>query len=79
MNAYRYTELVNSPQRRREERLDTAQTAAKVVILVPLGLALIPVILFLQAVVLIVECGQVVVEVCKVGKPISEIGSNDGH
>ena len=41
MNAYRYTELVNIPQRRREERLDTAQTAAKVVILVPLGLALI--------------------------------------
>ena len=75
----KYTELVNEPKRRREERIDIAQTAAKAVVLVPLGLTLIPVALFLQAVILIIECGQVVVEVCKVGKQISEIGGNDGN
>ena len=64
---FRYTEIVNEPQRRREQHLDIAQTAAKAVVLVPLGLTLIPVILFLQAIIVVVECAQVVVEVCKVG------------
>ena len=76
---YRYTEYINEPQRRREERLGIAQTAAKAVVLVPLGLSLLPVLLFLQAVILIVECGQVVVEVCKLGKQISEIGDPHGN
>ena len=63
MNAYRYTELVNEPMRRLEERLDIAQTAAKASVLIPLGLLLLPVILFLQAFVVGVDCLRVVIEV----------------